>query len=207
MATTRGAKEIRTLTLPFRVERSEGQPPRIMGYAARFNELSEVMWGFREKISPGAFIDALKTSDVRALWNHDPNHVLGRAKAGTLKVWEDDVGLRYEVVPPDAQWAQDLLRSMERGDVDQSSFAFTVAKDEWNDDEEMPVRTIVAVERLYDVSPVTYPAYPSTTSGVRSLEDVLEEHIAVRKTVAPAAPQIVGTLRRRLELMEQEGDI
>ena len=178
-----------------------------MGYAARFNELSEVMWGFREKISPGAFIDALKTSDVRALWNHDPNHVLGRAKAGTLKVWEDEVGLRYEVVPPDAQWAQDLLRSMERGDVDQSSFAFTVAKDEWNDDEEMPVRTIVKVERLYDVSPVTYPAYPSTTSGVRSLEDVLEEHIAVRKTVAPAAPQIVGTLRRRLELMEQEGDI
>ena len=196
MATTRGTKEIRTLTLPFRVERSEGQPPRIMGYTARFNELSEVMWGFREKISPGAFIDALKTSDVRALWNHDPNYVLGRTKNGTLQIREDEQGLFYEVTPPDAQWARDLVESIKRGDVDQSSFAFTVEAQEWDERSDPITRTIVKVRELYDVSPVTFPAYPTATSGVRSLKDVAEER---RKEMTPKTPEM---LREKLNLME-----
>ena len=102
----------------------------LRGYAAKFDTLSEPLFGFREKIAPDAFADVLE-NDVRALFNHDPNHVLGRSAAGTLRVQQDEVGLLYEVDLPDTQAARDLVTSIKRGDVSQSSFAFTVEKDDW----------------------------------------------------------------------------
>ena len=189
-------REIRAIPAEFRIQQAENEPTKIIGYAARFNELSEEMWGMREKIAPGAFKEAIGKSDVRALWNHDPNYVLGRTKNGTLQIREDEQGLFYEVTPPDAQWARDLMESIKRGDVDQSSFAFTVEAQEWDERSDPITRTIVKVRELFDVSPVTYPAYPTATSGVRSLKDVAEER---RKEMTPKTPEM---LREKLNLME-----
>lgn len=157
---------------------ADGQPPKIEGYAAVFNQPSEVMddWfgGWREYVAPGAFTKTLKDgADVRALLNHDPNFVLGRSKAGTLRLWEDAKGLGYEVTPPDTQWARDLIATMRRGDIDQSSFAFRTVRDRWgvgaaDDGSEIDERWVLEAQ-LFDVSPVTYPAYPQTSSDVRSL--------------------------------------
>lgn len=146
-------------------------PGIVRGYAAKFEVLSEPMWGFREQIARGAF-DGILEDDVRALFNHDPNHVLGR-NGKTLRLSIDDTGLHYEVDLPDTQAARDLTVSIGRGDVSQSSFCFRVAPngDTWDENEDgVIIRTITRIGRLYDVSPVTYPAYPDATAGMRSLE-------------------------------------
>jgi len=156
--------------------RADGQPPIIRGHAAVFNLLSESLgYGFRERIQPGAFTKTLQEADVRALFNHDSNLILGRTKSGTLRVTEDAVGLAFEIDPPDTSYANDLLVSIERGDVDQASFAFSTVKDEMSTEGEETIRTLVEVH-LYDVSPVTFPAYPQTDVSVRAL---LESALAV----------------------------
>lgn len=145
--------------------------PRLEGYGAVFNSLSENLGGFREKIEPGAFLDVL-ANDVRALWQHDPGFVFGRTASGTLHLREDSTGLWYEADPPDAQWARDAMASISRGDVSQSSFGFNVDQERWEEDEDgRLVRTILKVKRLYDVSPVTYPAYLDTSVEARSVLD------------------------------------
>lgn len=145
--------------------RLDEEKPKITGYAARFDIWTDIGGWFKEKIAPGAFKKTIKDGDVRGLWNHDPNFVLGRNKAGTLSLKEDDKGLLYEITPPDTQWARDLQVSIKRGDVSQSSYGFNVVASEDNHDNDERVLTEV---RLWDVSPVTYPAEPSTTSEVRS---------------------------------------
>lgn len=137
--------------------------PTIAGYAAVFNHWADI-GGFREQIAPGAFTKTLQEADVRALVNHDANYVLGRTKSGTLRLWEDEHGLAFEVDPPEAQWAQDLMASIRRGDVDQMSFGFRAIKDRWEGDE----RTLLEVA-LYDVSVVTFPAYAETEAHLRSM--------------------------------------
>lgn len=161
--------ERRFITAELRMEGEE--KPKIQGYAARFNSLSEDLGGFREIIAPGAFSNSL-SEDVRALWNHDANHVLGRSKSGTLMMAEDEYGLRVTIDPPEsAEW---MLESMKRGDVDQMSFGFYTEDDEWNMVDGEPRRTLKRV-RLFDVSVVTYPAYPETSAAVRSLEQFQTE--------------------------------
>ncbi len=148
-----------------------GTDPAICGYAACFDVLSENLGGFREQIRPGAF-DHVLTNDVRALFNHEPNLILGRTAAGTLTLATDGVGLSYRIDPPDTQFARDLMKSLKRGDVSQSSFAFTVDNDSWDEEDDgLMVRTIHSVKRLYDISPVTYPAYPDTDAAVRAMTD------------------------------------
>jgi len=146
-------------------------PPLIVGYGAVFNSISEDLGGFREMIAPGAF-DSVLEDDVRALFNHDNNYVLGRTRSGTLKLSVDDIGLRYEAIPPATQIIQEMVVApMKRGDIDQSSFGFIVAKDDWNENLAGEVtRTIMKVERLFDVSPVTFPAYPDTNVAMRKFE-------------------------------------
>lgn len=146
----------------------------LTGHAAVFNQLSEELgwlYSFREKIAPGAFADVL-TDDVRALFNHDENLILGRTTNGTLRLSEDEVGLYVEIDPPDTQLGRDLLLSIRRGDVNQMSFAFTIKSETWeNVEDHNVIRTINKVERLYDVSPVTYPAYPQTDISARRSTD------------------------------------
>ena len=166
---------------------------RITGHAALFDHLSEDLGGFRERIRPGAFAASLAADDVRALFNHDPNVILGRNRAGTLRLGEDAHGLAIEIDPPDTQAARELRVSIGRGDVSQMSFGFSVSPggQTWEKDAEGRVlRTLTAV-RLYDVSPVVFPAYPDTAVAVRAL--------AAWQGVTIRAPP-VGLLRRRLDL-------
>jgi len=170
-------KELRILkTAELRVKRNGDELPKIEGYAAVFNKNSEDM-GFIERIAPGAFKNALKTSDVRALFNHDSNIILGRKSSGTLELKEDKKGLFMSVTPPDTQLVRDMVLSpIERGDVTQQSFGFTVQSDDWDyRDNEPSIRTITEIRELFDVSPVTFPAYPDTAVALRSLDNIKKD--------------------------------
>lgn len=143
--------------------------PQISGYAAVFDQATKIGDYFTEIIKPGAFTRALQEKqDVRGLINHDSNLVLGRTKSGTLRLFEDAKGLRYEIDPPDTTIANDLRESIKRGDIDQSSFAFVATKQVWREEGDQLIREIVDVD-LYDVSPVTYPAYDATSVSARNL--------------------------------------
>ena len=161
-----------------------GTDPVIVGHAAVFNQLSPNLGGFREKIAPGAFAEAITQDDVRALFNHDANYILGRNKAGTLSLKEDATGLAVEIMPPDTTFARDLMVSMKRGDITQMSFAFGVKPDgqDWGEDADGTIIRTLKNLRLYDVSPVVYPAYPQTDVAVRAFEEWQAEH------AAPVAP-------------------
>lgn len=148
----------------------EGEGRTLSGYAAVFNLLSEEMWGMRERIRPGAFAKTIQEGDIRACWNHNADYVLGRTKTGTLKLWEDERGLKVEIKPPATSWADDCVESIRRGDVDQMSFGFQTVRDFWEGEEGQQVRTLVEV-RLFEVSPVTFPAYPQTDISVRALQE------------------------------------
>ena len=154
---------------PFLEVRVDGDgQPKVVGHAAVFNSLSEDLGGFREKIAPGAFTKTLKEADVRFLINHD-GLPLARTKSGTLDLKEDDRGLRIEAaLEPEDPDVQRLLPKMQRGDLDQMSFAFRAIVDEWDTSKTPQVRTLKEVS-LFDVSIVTFPAYPRTSVKVRSI--------------------------------------
>ncbi len=148
-----------------RLEERVGHRPRLTGYAALFNTLSQDLGGFREKIARGAFTNSLE-GDVRALINHDSAKILGRTSAGTLSLREDSQGLAVEIEPPETSYARDLLESVRRGDITQMSFGFITRQDKWETQDGMQVRTLLEV-KLLDVSPVTFPAYPDTSVALR----------------------------------------
>lgn len=178
-----------------KIEKREDGARMIAGHAAVFNQLSEDLGGFREQIAPGAFADAIQKDDIRALFNHNPDFILGRNLSGTLRMREDARGLAIEIDPPDTQIARDLIVSMERGDITQMSFGFSVRPNGQNwakDDNGQVVRTLTKV-RLFDVSPVVYPAYPQTDVAVRSLAEW-------RKSYIPDMWRIAN-MRRRMQLL------
>jgi len=142
----------------------------ISGYAARFNVWSEDLGYFREKIKKGAFAKTIKEHDVRALFNHDPNLILARTPNGTLLLEEDNKGLHYEAKLPDTTYARDLKESIKRGDITQNSFGFQTVQDKWEmkEGKDLDERTLVEV-KLFDISPVTFAAYPQTDVKVRTL--------------------------------------
>jgi len=168
----------------------------IDGHVARFEDLSENLGGFREKIRRGAFRKTLMEADIRGLFNHDPNYVLGRNKASTMQLEEDSIGLRMRIKPPEAQWASDLIASMKRGDVDQGSFQFRTIRDEWDQsDRENVIRTLVEVQ-LFDVSIVTFPAYKNTKVFARADALISRLHNGVRYEEDP------GEIRQLIEELE-----
>jgi hypothetical protein len=140
----------------------------ISGYAAVFNEVADIGGSFREIIAPGAFKDTLG-GDIRALVDHDSGRVIGRSKAGTLRLKEDAHGLRTEIDLPDTTDGRDLAVSLERGDISGMSFGFRVTHDEWDETGDIPTRTIRSVD-LFEVSAVAFPAYEGTELALRSLE-------------------------------------
>jgi len=161
--------EKRTYNIEFRAEEGDGRT--VSGYAAVYRSVSNELWGFEEVIEPGAF-DSADFSDVRALFNHNPDHILARTSSGTLNLSNDEDGLKYEFEMPDTTLGRDLLVMMKRGDISQSSFAFTIKEDSWEEREgSLPLRHIRQIDKVYDVSPVTYPAYEQTSASVRSLEE------------------------------------
>ena len=166
MKEKRKASEIRS------IETDDGKLRKIVGYAAVFEKPSEDM-GFIEYVRKGAFKKALKRSDARALFNHDTDTLpLGRQSAGTLKLKEDDTGLYYEITPPDTQGARDLMTSIDRGDIKEASYGFTVAVDEWDySGKDVIKRTIIEVGEIFDVSPVVFAAFNDTTVALRKMEE------------------------------------
>lgn len=176
----------------------------LRGYAALYDTETVIAGMFRESIAPGAFAGAVGRDDVRALFNHDPNVVLGRSAAGTLRLEADEQGLRYEVNlnPADSEH-QRVWQMVARGDVSQSSFGFEVVKQEWAErkkKDELPLRIITDV-RLYDVSPVTYPAYAETTVTARDLPGAAEDAAAV--LAQQQAVEALAVHVRRLALAER----
>lgn len=162
--------EIETPDMEMRVSFDGPRKGVITGYAAVFNQPTQLWEGFREQVAPGAFKSAIGRDDVRALWNHNPDYVLGRTKSGTLTLSEDERGLKYEIIPPDTTWARDLQTLIKRHDVSQSSFGFSITKEnvQRQDEGKQVLRTILDV-KLFDVSPVTFPAYKDTEVKVRMI--------------------------------------
>ena len=170
-------------------KREDGSSQKIVGRAAVFYDPStpgteyQLFSDLKERIMPRAFNKALNDRhDVRALFNHDPNMVLGRTASGTLKLTKSLRGLDYVIDPPETSYANDLKVSLARGDVTGSSFGFRVLEQKFRtetnaDGVPMDIREIHSVE-LLDVSPVTHPAYTATESGLRSMGDVSEARAA-----------------------------
>lgn len=192
--------EYRTFEANLEIQtREEGESEKITGHAAVFNTIGDGYW-FREQVAPGAFEKSIGEDDVRALFNHDPNFVLGRNKAGTLVMREDEKGLFVEIDPPDTQFARDLKTSIQRGDITQMSFAFEIVKEsrETGEGKEPDLFTLEEV-RLWDVSPVTYPFYKETDVSVNSRQAWKE----VQRLSAFNKPRVTlgrHKARRRLNL-------
>jgi len=184
---------------------------KIIGYAAVFNALSEDLGGFREKIDPGAFAKTIVADDIRALKNHNSDYVLGRNTKKTLILAEDQRGLKIEIIPPDAQWARDLMVSIDRGDIDQMSFGFRTIAHRWEGEGADEIRTLMEV-KLFDVSPVTFPAYPDTEVSLRYTEAALRSHEEWKSAAVPPGGNggtddpaiIIGLRRKKLELKTKQ---
>jgi HK97 family phage prohead protease len=172
---TDGQREARCVTFTdIEVRDAEGGGLTVSGYAAVFDSPSEDLGGFIEEIKPGAFRKVLRSKpDVRFLINHD-GIPLARTTNGTLRLKEDTRGLKVEADLSDTQTSRDFATSLKRGDVDQMSFMFRVEPDgrEWffpDDPDELARRVLYEMSELYDVSGVTFPAYPATEIGVRGM--------------------------------------
>lgn len=160
--------------------------------------------GMMERVAPTAFNRALQEQqDVRGLANHDPKLILGRRSAGTLRLSVDDRGLRYEIDLPDTQAGRDMAVSVKRGDVTGSSFAFQAKRQSRQKGEGYDVRLIEDAD-LYDVGPVTFPAYQAATAGVRchDVEAVKAELEAERKATADKAAALRKSYLDRREALE-----
>lgn len=168
-------KEVRTFNVENLELRMDGDIKKVIGYGAVFNSMSNDLGGFREVISKNAFEDRLE-DDVRFLVNHD-GLPLARTTNNTLRLSVDEKGLRYEAIMPDTTLSNDLMELMKNGTISQSSFAFIVEDDSWEQKDGINIRTINKVSRLFDVSAVTYPAYEEASSSValRSLENWKEK--------------------------------
>ena len=153
--------------IEIRVEQAEG--PRIRGHAALFDAPTMLFPGYEEVVRPGAFTASLERGDdVVALWDHKSSRVpLGRRSASTLRVWEDDDGLSFEIDPPDS--ASDIVESIQRRDVTGASFGFrpVEAPEHIDRDRQVVVRELRQVD-LIDVSPVVFPAYSQTEGTVHA---------------------------------------
>ncbi len=184
-----------------RVKRDESTNKIITGYAAKFGKLSQLIGDgkrrFVEKIDRLAFERCLERCDVRGLKNHDPGQLLGRTGSGTMRLSTDDTGLKYEIDAPDTQVGRDTVAEIERGDLDGSSFSFTVEDedgDDWDDTQNPPVRTLKNVRDLFDLGPVTFPAYLDTEASARSYDRFME----VREQAQREQAQAVKVQRIRL---------
>jgi len=172
------------------VKRAEGDSRRVEGVAVVFDQWSEDLGGFREKIAPGALDGVIARSDIFALLDHDRSRgILGRSKRGDqvslqLDVRED--GLHYAFEAPETDLGNEVLSCLQRGEIGGSSFAFTVLEDAWERVGDEYQRTIMKIDELYDVSPVYSPAYSQTTCDLRGLDALKAEERAEEERAAAA---------------------
>ena len=173
--------EVRSFNAEIRSADIQNEQMIVEGYALKFNSLSQSFGNWREVIDPHA-LDNCDMSDVRCLVNHDTTLVLGRNTSGTLELNVDDVGLYFKCIFPNTSYAKDLFEVLKRGDVSQMSFGFFLAPngDAFSKDPEnsgMFIRTLKEIEKIYEVSIVTIPAYEETNVEIaqRSIEKMQEE--------------------------------
>jgi HK97 family phage prohead protease len=191
------------------LEERSGEATRISGYAAVFydgsRETEYELWpGVFERIAPEAFDNVLEASfDTRCLMNHDPNLLLGRCSAGTLKLEKFSRGLKYTNWPGDTGPGRDAVTNLRRKDMTGSSFSFVIDKEEWQKDGEREIRTIRSVSHLYDVGPVTFPAYEGSSAGLRAMGEVTEARSSYERwkaeVVVPAEVVEVPTEETRAD--------
>lgn len=175
-------REVRTFNITEIATRSdpEDKGSTASGYAAIFDSPTILYEGLQEVIKPGAFSKAISNSDIRCLFDHNWSKVLGRTKSGTLRLTEDERGLKFEVDLPDTTDANNLRESMARGDIDQCSFGFIPTEETWNYDADPVVRTIHEVE-LFEVSIVSMPAYEDTEVTLSRSKQEMKESVQTRK--------------------------
>ena len=174
--------EMRTIPaeeLELRAEK-EGEQRKISGYGIVYNRKTRIYEDLYEVIRPGAARKFLQDSpDVKCALNHNRMYLFGRTKSGTLSLEENQKGVKYAANPPDAQWAKDAIASIERGDIDGSSFTFAV--DPQNEkltkqSDGTYLREIFEIERIGEMGPVTDPAYLDTTAEMRSAKEVYDSY-------------------------------
>jgi len=143
----------------------------ISGYAVKWEMKSHTMgyWRrFKEQFKKGAFAESITQDDQRALWSHDTSQVLGRTKNGTLRLFEDEVGLRFELDLPNTTLGNDAYETIKRGDVDGVSFGFMMVKEEWDESDPDNIVRSISKAKLFEISPVAFPAYPDSQVSARN---------------------------------------
>lgn len=164
------------------IREDENGMKTLAGYAVKW-EMKSVTMGwrrFKEQFKRGAFTESLTNDDQLALWSHDTSKVLGRTKNGTLRLFEDEIGLRFELDLLDTTLGEDAYKTIKRGDVDGVSFGFQMLKQEWDEaDPDNVVRSILTA-KLVEISPVAFPAYPDSQVSARS-SDPYEQHVLEKR--------------------------
>ncbi|MFC8055343.1 HK97 family phage prohead protease [Bacillus cereus] len=159
------------LSSEMEIREIEGGLRTITGYAVKW-EMKSVTMGywrrFKEQFKRGAFTDSLTQDDQLALWSHDYSQVLGRTKNGTLRLFEDEIGLRFELDLADTTLGDDTYKTIKRGDVDGVSFGFQMVKEEWDESDPDNIVRSVTKAKLVEISPVAFPAYPDSQVSARS---------------------------------------
>lgn len=199
---TREQRQFANLNIEVRTS-GEGEKRTIGGFAVKYNSPTLIVdrWGdkFLEEISSGAFDESLKERNQKALWNHDSSKPLGSVKSGTLRFNSSNEGLNYDIDVPNNSWGNDVYESVQRGDVDGSSFGFVCLENKWSkvihEGEEIYKRSIIKAS-LFEVSPCTFPAYESSEISCRSFEELKKE---VKK---PNDELEIEKLRTSILLME-----
>ena len=201
-------REIPAEGLELRAEGDNGER-KISGYGIVYNRKASIGGDYVEVIRPGAARKILENNpDIKCALNHNNIYLFGRTKSGTLDLEENQSGVKYTATPPDAQWARDALASIERGDIDGSSFTFAVAADGekiTRQSDGTILREIFELERIGELGPVSDPAYTQTSASVRSAEEARSACIASLQAQEKEADKkgcqaALDMLRKKLEL-------
>lgn len=161
------------------IREAEDGKRTISGYAVKWEMKSHAMGyfkRFKEQFKKGAFTESMTNDDQLALWSHDTSKVLGRTKNGTLRLFEDDIGLRFELDLPNSTLGNDAYETIKRGDVDGVSFGFQMQKQEWDENDVENITRSILKAKLLEISPVALPAYPDSQVSARS-HDPYKEHV------------------------------
>lgn len=206
-------REIPVEAIELRAEGDNGQR-KIAGYGIVYNRKAKIGDDYEEVIRPGAARKLLETKpDIKCALNHNRMYLFGRTKSGTLELEENQSGVKYTANPPEAQWAKDAIASIERGDIDGSSFTFAVGPEGekvTRQSDGTILREIFEFSRIGEMGPVTDPAYISTTANVRSAEEARDAYVANLRAQEQANEiadsQRALTLRRKkLDLQSKTG--
>lgn len=169
----------------FQVRTTEGEDKYIEGYFIRYNEETELWKGVYEEVLPQAVVDSLEKNDIRCLFNHDTSIVLGRKGNNTLELKSDAIGLfgKVKINQKDKQ-AMDILARIERGDINACSFGFNIIEEEVQNRDDGTVKFILKEIDLHEISPVTFPAYPTTSIQARKqdVEQHKKRQLDIKKT-------------------------